>query len=398
MKQFKKVPSLLTLITALSILQCFPQECPECDQDNKAAYEYEIISANTQPALASNLIAEISYDSLGDRLLISTQAGGFSILDNTSIFTTATDPTISSNNILSSAGQSKILTSTLGSNGTSYIDYFDATTWNKSFANSTITKYSKIIFNGTSFFVLEDKRIDENLSLDIPATTVQSSLHLVKDYSNTLGVGTNVIRNVDHTQTNIDAISMQGQAIVDIDIDKDNDIIALGYTWLNSNEIKLGLFRYLAADLNNKNTGTAIDPIIFGQAWETPTALAYNDRSVNSSIIEDFYLATKQGLYQLEVNGYSSIFSVVRYYFDGTSWVQGNAISSIIINSMTVIGGNLWMATNKGISILRADFEILNTTNSSLPSNNVFSIASFGGFIYAATDAGLIKIKEIAIP
>ena len=75
----------------------------------------------------------------------------------------------------------------------------------------------------------------------------------------------------------------------------------------------------------------------------------------------------------------------------------GNDAGSLIINDMKIISGNLWMATNKGISILRDSFEILNVANSDLPSNDIYSIESFNGFIYAATNAGLAKITEIAV-
>ena len=126
----------------------------------KIRYEYEVIGASAQPALASNFVEEISIDSLNNRMLVSTQAGGFSILDTNSTFTTSFDPALSSNNIVSGAGQTKMFVSASGTDGKSYLDFFDGSAWNKDFQTSAslTSVYKKILFNGSSFFILERQK------------------------------------------------------------------------------------------------------------------------------------------------------------------------------------------------------------------------------------------------
>jgi len=372
-------------ITSTLIFNCFQIEEIEIDKIDKT---YEITNVtSSQSTIASNFVFALS--TTPNELLIGTKGGGINSLNTDEKYKLYEEPDISSNFTVSLAGSSTLYATNIGSDGKYYADYYDGSSWQKNpiaaFSGGSSHRLSKVIFNGSNFYILEDRRIDgylginEKLSYIYSVNETTATSHQV-----------NLDKLVNYSLAEADLTTMNGQAITDMMIDRDNDIIAAGYFWnnLTIRQMHLAIFRF-KSDMSTKMYNTKeIKPIQFGLSFEIPTAMAYNDQSRNSYPYEEIYVATNKSVYKIPLSYYYDTGDIRAY--DTTDGVPSNNV-----RSMLYAKDRLWVATDKGIGIFQSNWSSLTTSNSALPSDNIYDLAEFDNAIYAATDSGLFKITII---
>lgn len=184
-----------------------------------------------------------------------------------------------------------------------------------------------------------------------------------------------------------------------------------------------GLFRFNLSDssittLTNSegltsNLLTAVLVDDAGKVWVGASNGAidiYDPAKQTWQHIQDILLSDKTrkgvtGFYQLGDSIYVasefgvSLFDRRRFEFRETYSKFGSFPSSIRVNSLTVAGGRIWVATSSGVA--SADLKNPNlaapsawttvTTAEGLPSNLANALAYFNGTIYVGTEAGLAR-------
>jgi ligand-binding sensor domain-containing protein len=168
-----------------------------------------------------------------------------------------------------------------------------------------------------------------------------------------------------------------------------------GTKWLGSHKSQ-GLFYYN----DNRTTGDKADDV-WGRLTKSNSSLLDNEQT---AIVADkngfIWIGTPSGL-NFIYNSYSALtneninVSVERYY------LKDQYIHDIYIDALD----NKWIATNKGIWVLNEDGsevlneEILNSSNSPLIHDEVFSITSDAstGRMYFGTKYGLSSAKSLSV-
>ncbi len=152
---------------------------------------------------------------------------------------------------------------------------------------------------------------------------------------------------------------------------------------------------------NDKNTldNTADDE------WQSVSELG---NQVHTAIVTDrngeIWLGTKKGLYRI-VNPYAVLSSATPKPQLITQVVQKETPLETTINDVFVDAqNNKWIATNSGVWVVSEDgskiLSQINTENSPLVSNSVFSVAidAITGRAYFGTDNGLSSAQTLSVP
>lgn len=184
-----------------------------------------------------------------------------------------------------------------------------------------------------------------------------------------------------------------------------------------------GLFRFNLSDSSfttftnseglTSNLLTAVLVDDAGKVWVGASNGAidiYDPAKQTWQYIQDVLLSDKTrkgitGFYQLGDSIYVtsdfgvSLFLRSRFEFRETYSKFGSFPSSIRVNSLTIAGGRIWVATSSGVA--SADLKNLNlsaptawttaTAADGLPSSRANALAYFNGTIYVGTDAGLAR-------
>lgn len=387
---------------------------------NKSKFTYEYIPAgflsDGRTGLSVNNIKKLSTG--GSYIYALTWGGGISKISSDltiSNITTATTA-ISTDYITAGGGSSDIIVSAYDSSIPSPNNKLDYITSTGTISLiTTLGNISSIVFNGTNYFVLVDGRTDGYLPTD------GSSASVIYKYNSDSSAGTPVSLTFNAAPNNTQNIESNAtycigaQALTDMAVDRDGDLVATGYYWkegdapcispiaLNPpyNGIYMVIYRIKALDLTQKinKAAAAIKPIHFGNSGEIPSVMTYYNASSGSFVNEYVYAASNKGLYSVQfTSDYNNIFEVKRY--DTSDGMTSTNIRKIIVTlgpdtANLALVKRIWVATDRGISVFSDQWDKIDISNSKLPSNNVQDLVFVFGSVWAATDSGLLRITPV---